>query len=1027
VNVTSVNDPPLGTDKTVTTDEDSPYTFTTGDFGFSDPNDSPANVLSTVKITTLPAAGTLMNGATAVSAGDEVAAISISAGDLKFVPAANANGSPYASFTFQVKDDGGTANGGVNLDQSPNTITVNVTSVNDAPQGANNTVSTDEDTPYTFAAADFGFSDPNDSPANSLLAVKITTLASNWTLKLSGVAVTAGQVVPVASITAGNLKFVPDANENGSPYATFTFQVQDNGGTANGGIDLDPTPNTMTVNVTSVNDAPQGANNTVSTDEDTPYTFAAADFGFSDPNDSPANSLLAVKITTVASNGTLKLSGVAVTGGQFVSATDIAAGNLKFVPDANENGSPYATFTFQVQDNGGTANGGVDLDPTPNTMTVNVRPINDAPTASSTPANPSVLEDGSVTITLNGSDQETAPVNLTFTITDLPDHGTLKKGGTPLALNDAYVGSGADVVYEPTANYNGPDSFSFQVTDRGDPDACGAVTATCAAKASNSKAVAIAVTPVNDAPAGADKTVTTNEDVDYTFAAGDFGFTDPNDSPANGLLAVKITTLATDGTLKLSGVAVTAGQVVPVASITAGNLKFVPDANENGSPYATFTFQVQDNGGTANGGVDLDQSANTVTINVTPVNDKPVVTLSTASVSGQYSDPIPVVTVTATDIDTKGSDLSFTATGLPGDVVLTANNDGTTTTPTAANPGTRTATISGRLNVACAGTQPSGQLACTLTSPYSASITAKDSDNAPSDPKTLAITVTRENAQIVDFTPYATFVDGTDGDVDSLTVGMVVDEAQDGNLSGSLASGIGLANAKPIPVNLAPVGTGSSYTCTATNTAYISGDPDSARASCTIANAIVNVYDATATIGGDYFTGNGEGVITIMDPSLGFTTGGGWFNYGDAKVNFGFNAKILKSGQVQGSVLTIFKRSNGNYIVKSNSMGALAVTKVTGQTYYSATLDGKATYAVPSTDPALAPFCPGVWKCGGYSFRVYVEDRQEPGAGYDRYWIEVKDPSGVIVAKADIPAPAATNAVPIVGGNIQVPQPQSGK
>ena len=66
--------------------------------------------------------------------------------------------------------------------------------------------------------------------------------------------------------------------------------MQDNGGTANGGVDLDPTPNTITVNVTSVNDAPAGTDNTVTTLEDTAYVFTAADFGFTDPNDSPANS-----------------------------------------------------------------------------------------------------------------------------------------------------------------------------------------------------------------------------------------------------------------------------------------------------------------------------------------------------------------------------------------------------------------------------------------------------------------------------------------------------------------------------------------------------------------------------------------------------------------------------------------------------------------------------------------------------------------------------------------------------------------
>ena len=154
-----------------------------------------------------------------------------------FTPAANANGTGYASFTFQVQDDGGTANGGVNLDQSPNTMTINVTSVNDAPAGTDKTVTTLEDTAYMFTAADFGFSDPNDSPANAWLAVKITTLPGAGTLTDNGVAVTAGQFVSVADINAGLLMFTPAANANGTGYASFTFQVQDDGGTANGGVE----------------------------------------------------------------------------------------------------------------------------------------------------------------------------------------------------------------------------------------------------------------------------------------------------------------------------------------------------------------------------------------------------------------------------------------------------------------------------------------------------------------------------------------------------------------------------------------------------------------------------------------------------------------------------------------------------------------------------------------------------------------------------------------------------------------------
>ncbi|MFO0868131.1 MAG: Ig-like domain-containing protein [Pirellulales bacterium] len=204
-----------------------------------------------------------------------------------------------------MQDDGGTALGGVDLDPTANQLTIHVTSVNDAPAGTDTAVTTLEDTPYTFTASDFGFTDAQDSPANSLSAVKITTLPLAGSLTLNGVAVTAGQSVSVASINSGLLRFTPSLHANGTNYASFTFQVQDDGGTALGGVDLDPTANQLTIHVTSVNDAPAGTDTAVTTLEDTPYTFTASDFGFTDAQDSPANSLSAVKITTLPLAGSL--------------------------------------------------------------------------------------------------------------------------------------------------------------------------------------------------------------------------------------------------------------------------------------------------------------------------------------------------------------------------------------------------------------------------------------------------------------------------------------------------------------------------------------------------------------------------------------------------------------------------------------------------------------------------------------------------------------------------------------------------
>ncbi len=122
----------------------------------------------------------------------------------------------------------------------------------------------------------------------------------------------------------------------------------------------------------SINDEPSGADNTVTTAANTTYTFTVKDFNFSDPKDIPSNNLLAVKITTLPTNGSLTNKGISVNAGDSISATDITAGNLQFTPATDTKGLNYANFTFQVQDDGGTANGGIDLDQTPNTITIDV-------------------------------------------------------------------------------------------------------------------------------------------------------------------------------------------------------------------------------------------------------------------------------------------------------------------------------------------------------------------------------------------------------------------------------------------------------------------------------------------------------------------------------------------------------------------------------------------------------------------------------------------------------------------------------
>ncbi|MCE9630385.1 MAG: hypothetical protein K8S94_06670 [Planctomycetia bacterium] len=600
------NSPPSGADATLTLLEDNTLTFSIGDFGLSDASDTPPNNLLAVKITTVPSLGTLTLEGLNVTAGQAITKEVIESGKLVYTPVPNANGPNYSSFTFQVQDDGGTADGGVDLDQSANTITFNVTAVNDPPAGTDKTVTINEDTAYTFLTSDVGFSDASDTPPNNLLAVKITTVPSLGTLTLDSLPVTAGQAIAKNVIESGKLVYTPVANENGTNYSSFTFQVQDDGGTADGGVDLDQSANTVTFNVTAVNDAPVrtagspteivaiedssnptaatlglstltygpggggdeasqtltfqvtaipsfitlfkadgstpvslnetldqtaiqglkyktvpnangkgdvkwtvvdngsntapssnrltqslsvtvtavndapiGTDTTVPINEDTTYTFSASDFGLTDPNDSPQNTLGKVKIATLPFAGLLTLSGVAVSPGFEVPVA--AIGNLRYRPAAEANGTAYDWFRFQVRDAGGTANGGVDLDTVERTITFDVTAVNDAPVRLSGSPLPITVDQDSQNATAvplglvelaygtGGGEDETSQT-LTFEVTAIPLFITLFKadGSTAVTRNTKLTSVELQrLTYKTNPNASGTGPVTWAVVDGG--------------------------------------------------------------------------------------------------------------------------------------------------------------------------------------------------------------------------------------------------------------------------------------------------------------------------------------------------------------------------------------------------------------------------------------------------------------------------------------------------------------------------------------------------------------------------------
>ncbi|WP_422441998.1 VCBS domain-containing protein [Endozoicomonas sp. ALB060] len=123
ITIKAVNDAPVTAGTLVTSDEDTPYIFSTSDFAFSDPD--AGQTLQSIKITQLPLAGELLFNGSAVTAGTEVTRNELLAGRLKFEPTQNEHGNLYASFEFQVSDG--------NLFSPSATFDFSITSVNDDP------------------------------------------------------------------------------------------------------------------------------------------------------------------------------------------------------------------------------------------------------------------------------------------------------------------------------------------------------------------------------------------------------------------------------------------------------------------------------------------------------------------------------------------------------------------------------------------------------------------------------------------------------------------------------------------------------------------------------------------------------------------------------------------------------------------------------------------------------------------------------------------------------------------------------
>jgi hypothetical protein len=352
------------------------------------------------------------------------------AGTLTYTPAPDANGT--ATVTVRAHDDGGGDH-----TSAPQTFTITITSVNDAPTftaGADQAVREDDPARTVGGWATQITPGPGDESSQT---ITFTTSNDNNSLFAAQPAVSPG----------GTLTFTPASGAHGTAHLTVT--AHDDGGTADGGADTS-TAQTVTITVLAPNHAPsfsKGSDPTVLEDAG-PQTLSGWASGIS-----AGPSYESAQVVSFTINNPL--------AALFAAAPVISAnGTLRFTPAANQNGA--ATFTVTAHDDGGTADGGADTS-APQTFTLTVTPVNDAPSFAKGGNQAAVLNGGVQTVAgwataISPGPADESGQNVTFTTTN---------NNPTLFATQPRVDSDGSLVFQPGFSLLGSATVTVTAVDDG--------------------------------------------------------------------------------------------------------------------------------------------------------------------------------------------------------------------------------------------------------------------------------------------------------------------------------------------------------------------------------------------------------------------------------------------------------------------------------------------------------------------------------------------------------------------------------
>ncbi|MCP4755322.1 MAG: Ig-like domain-containing protein, partial [Proteobacteria bacterium] len=248
-----------------------------------------------------------------------------------------------------------------------------------------------------------------------------------------------------------------------------------------------------------------------------------------------------------------------------------------------------------------------------------------------------------------------------------PASTNLKVGQTKQYSATAYYKEGNPQDLTALLNWSSSDSSLAEITDSVDSKglATGKGSGIIVITATDGKVTAESALMVGSRPTAAPNTVSTNEDVDRIFAAGDFNFTD--EDSGDTLSGVVITTLENNGRLYLdansngqvdAGEEIETNQEIPANDLS--KLKLKPGVDVSGASYATFNFKVFD-------GVFYSTDDYAMTVDVAAVDDLPFIsTIPDREIWG----PVQPFLVSFTMSDAETDSNSLTLAGVSSNQTL---------------------------------------------------------------------------------------------------------------------------------------------------------------------------------------------------------------------------------------------------------------------------------------------------------------------------------------------------------------------